>query len=76
MVLAHCWTADLEDWRYQVRDLLSRYGHGIRILTWDHRGHGRSEAAPIGDCTIERLAEDMGHVVDRYAAPGPLVLAA
>lgn len=75
VVLAHCWTADLEDWRYQVRDLLSRYGHGIRILTWDHRGHGRSEAAPIGDCTIERLAEDMGQVVDRYAAPGPLVLA-
>jgi len=75
VLLAHCWTADLEDWRYQVRDLLSRYGHGIRIVTWDHRGHGRSGCAPIADCTIERLADDMGRVVDAYAASGPLVLA-
>jgi pimeloyl-ACP methyl ester carboxylesterase len=75
VALAHCWTADREDWHYQVRDLLSRYGHGVRILTWDHRGHGRSDAAPMAACTIERLADDMGVVVDTYAAAGPLVLA-
>ncbi|WP_182524648.1 alpha/beta fold hydrolase [Nocardioides dongkuii] len=75
VVLAHCWTADEEDWHYQVRDLLARFGHGVRILTWDHRGHGRSERAPEAACTIEHLARDLGEVVDRYAPHGRLVLA-
>lgn len=75
VVLAHCWTADTEDWRYQVRDLLSRYGHRVRVLTWDHRGHGRSDAAPRPRCTIDHLARDMGDVIDAFAPDGPLVLA-
>jgi pimeloyl-ACP methyl ester carboxylesterase len=74
VVLAHCWTSDAEDWHYQVRDLLARFGHGIRILTWDHRGHGRSEAAPESACTIEHLARDLGDVVDAHAPRGPLVV--
>lgn len=75
VVLAHCWTADEADWHYQVRDLLTRYGHQIRIVTWDHRGHGRSQVCSAGGCTIENLARDMGDVIDRYAPSGRLVVA-
>lgn len=75
VVLAHCWTSDAEDWHYQVRDLLDRFGHGVRILTWDHRGHGRSDAAPEAACTIENLARDLGDLVDTLAPRGPLVVA-
>lgn len=75
VLLAHCWTADEEDWHYQVRDLLDRYGSDLRLVTWDARGHGRSETAPLEACTIEDLARDLGAVVDAYAADGPLVLA-
>lgn len=75
VLLSHCWTADSEDWHYQVRDLLARYGHGIRIVTWDHRGHGRSAWAAEDCCTIEQLGQDLGEVADEYAGPGPLVLA-
>jgi len=75
VVLAHCWTADVDDWHYQVRDLQAEFGHEVRIVTWDHRGHGRSEAAPLEACTIRDLALDMGDVVDRYAPHGRLVLA-
>jgi pimeloyl-ACP methyl ester carboxylesterase len=75
VVLAHCWTADMEDWHYQVRSLMARFGHGIRIVTWDHRGHGRSTASPLLDCTIDTLARDMAGVVDTHAPRGPLVLA-
>lgn len=74
-VLAHCWTSDEADWHYQVRDLMTRYGHGIRILTWDHRGHGRSEPAAESQCTIGNLARDMGDVIDTYAPHGRLVVA-
>ena len=42
--LAHCWRLNQHDWHYQVRDRQQAFGHGIRIVTWDHRGHGESDA--------------------------------
>ncbi|CAB4702362.1 MAG: alpha/beta fold hydrolase [Actinobacteria bacterium] len=75
VLLAHCWTADEEDWHYQVRDLLAHFGHEVRLVTWDHRGHGRSQAAPERDCTIANLARDLGDIADRFAPHGRLVLA-
>ncbi len=75
VVLAHCWTGDEAGWHYQVRDLLGRFGHEIRILTWDHRGHGRSGRCAEVACTIDNLARDLGDVVDRHASSGRLVLA-
>lgn len=75
VVLAHCWTSDHDDWRYQVRDLMNAYGHDIRILTWDHRGHGDSAESPKGACTVENVGRDMGDLIDTYAPTGDLVLA-
>ncbi len=75
VVLAHCWTADVADWHYQVRDLLSRYGHEIAVLTWDHRGHGRSAGSPAASCTVADVARDMGDVIDAHAPTGALVVA-
>lgn len=75
VALAHCWTADEAVWHNQVRDLLARFGHEIRIVTWDHRGHGRSQGCAAHECTIDNLARDMGDVLDRYAPSGPIVLA-
>ncbi|HWJ09004.1 MAG TPA: alpha/beta hydrolase [Nocardioides sp.] len=75
VLLSHCWTAEESDWHYQVTDLLARYGRDIRLITWDHRGHGRSDRAPEPACTIPLLTRDLGLVVDTYAPEGPLVLA-
>ncbi|WP_141015630.1 alpha/beta fold hydrolase [Nocardioides sambongensis] len=75
VLLAHCWTADEHDWHYQVHDLLVRFGHDIRLITWDHRGHGHSDPSPEADCTIAQLARDLGRVVDAFAPDGPLVIA-
>ncbi len=73
--LAHCWTLNRHDWHHQVRDLLAEFGHGIRIVTWDHRGHGESDRVPKRTCTIEHLARDWAHLIDELAPGGPLVLA-
>lgn len=75
VVMLHGWTVRSEGWHYQIRDLLSRYGHGIRIVSYDHRGHGRSEAAPRQACTIANLGRDAGDVIDSYAPTGRLILA-
>jgi pimeloyl-ACP methyl ester carboxylesterase len=73
--LAHCWTLNRHDWHYQVRDLLQEFGHAVRIVTWDHRGHGESDPAERADCTIERLGADMAELVDALAPEGKLLLA-
>jgi len=74
-VLAHCWTLNQEDWHYQVRALQREFGHQIRIVTWDHRGHGTSDHAPRHDCTIDNLARDMADVIATHAPGGKLVIA-
>jgi pimeloyl-ACP methyl ester carboxylesterase len=73
--LAHCWTLNKHGWHYQVRDLLREFGHDVRIVTWDHRGHGESDPVPRAEATIENLARDWADLVDDLAPTGPLVLA-
>lgn len=75
VVLAHCWTADHDTWRYQVRDLRAAFGHAIRIVTYDHRGHGCSEETSRGSATIDNLSRDLSDVIDHHAPTGDLVLA-
>ncbi len=74
VVLAHCWTSDHDSWRYQLRDLRAKYGHDVRLVTYDHRGHGQSDPAPKHGARIEHLGRDLGAVIDEYAGHGPLVL--
>jgi pimeloyl-ACP methyl ester carboxylesterase len=73
--LAHCWTLNQQGWHYQVRDLQREFGHRIRIVTWDHRGHGDSDPVARAAATIENLARDWAHLIDDLAPTGPLVLA-
>jgi pimeloyl-ACP methyl ester carboxylesterase len=73
--LAHCWTLNQQGWHYQVRDLQREFGHGIRIVTWDHRGHGDSTPVPRSHASIDLLARDMADLIDSLAPTGPLVLA-
>ncbi|GAB3991670.1 alpha/beta fold hydrolase [Nocardioides marmoraquaticus] len=73
--LAHCWTLNQHDWHYQVRDLMAEFGHRVRIVTWDHRGHGESDPVRRSEATVELLARDWGELVDELAPTGPLVLA-
>ena len=35
--LAHCWTLNQQDWHYQVRDLLTEFGHQVRIVVHSDR---------------------------------------
>jgi len=41
-------------WERQIDYLLGRYGDSIRIIPYDHRGHGGSSAAPIATYRIDR----------------------
>ena len=58
--LAHCWTLNKQGWHYQVRDLQREFGHGIRIVTWDHRGHGESDPVEPGRQPPSRTSRATG----------------
>ena len=75
VVMAHGWTQSLHTWRYQARDLAGAVGPRVRLVRYDHRGHGRSDGTAEGDATLDNLARDLSAVIDTFAPAGPLVLA-
>ncbi len=75
VLLAHCWTSDHDSWRYQVRDLRAAFGADIRIVSYDHRGHGASDETPEHAATVANLGRDLADLVDAHAPKGDLLLA-
>ena len=64
IVLSHGILCELGFWRNQIRDLADDY----RVVAFDHRGHGRSQAAPARAYTMDHLADDL-HAVLCAAVP-------
>ncbi|OHV03697.1 hypothetical protein BKN37_13570 [Mycobacterium talmoniae] len=50
-------------WARQIAKLRRRYGNRIRIVSFDHRGHGQSDPAPMHTYHVEQLAEDLAEVL-------------
>lgn len=72
LVLVHCWTGTQELWHKQVEALAGE----LRIVTYDHRGHGLSEDARDGDYSLATLAKDLDLVMEATVPDGerPLVV--
>jgi pimeloyl-ACP methyl ester carboxylesterase len=76
VLLVHGWTCSTRSWHFQVEGLPEVRGpDGVRVVSYDHRGHGRSAAAPPGSMRIEQLAEDVVTVLDAVGGDGPVVYA-
>jgi pimeloyl-ACP methyl ester carboxylesterase len=75
VVLVHGFTVSSRAWVFQRRALTEA---GYRVVSYDHRGHGRSGSGSLETSTIEQLARDLRLVIDDVVddlAPGaPLVL--
>ncbi|WP_116101366.1 alpha/beta fold hydrolase [Amycolatopsis thermalba] len=71
LVLVHAWTQDHLEWD-PVLPLLPT---GVRVLRYDHRGHGWSEPAKPGTATVAQLADDLAELIAELAPAGRLVLA-
>jgi pimeloyl-ACP methyl ester carboxylesterase len=73
IVLSCALATTSENWRPQVAPLVAA---GLRVVLWDFRGHGRSDApddASLYD--VRRVVDDLARVLD-WTAPGqPAVLA-
>jgi pimeloyl-ACP methyl ester carboxylesterase len=76
VLLVHGWTCSTRSWHFQVEGLPQVLGpDGVRVVSYDHRGHGRSDAAPPASMRIEQLAEDVVTVLDSVGGDGPVVYA-
>ncbi|MEZ0366600.1 alpha/beta fold hydrolase [Mycobacterium sp. pUA109] len=75
VVLLHGLCLDQESWAIQVAELTDRGGEAVRVITYDHRGHGNSAGAPMRTYRIARLAEDLAEVLAALRVTGHVTLA-
>lgn len=66
VVLAHGILCSTEFWQPQI-DALSR---DYRVIAFDHRGHGRSQAPRAGHYSLDHLADDLDSVLTATVADG------
>lgn len=71
----HGFCLNQSTWAPQIRGLLSQWGQHIRIVSFDYRGHGKSDSAPIHTYTIGQLAHDLADVIEALHIEGRLILA-
>lgn len=72
LVLLHGWTLDHRTWDRVVPRLTLP---GLRVLRYDHRGHGGSAPAPPGTATVAQAADDLAELITRRVLAGRVVLA-
>ena len=75
VVLLHGLCLANGSWDGQIRHLTRQWGDRIRIISYDHRGHGRSGSAPKRTYTVEQLAEDLADVLTALQVTGRVTFA-
>jgi pimeloyl-ACP methyl ester carboxylesterase len=74
VVLLHGLCLEQGSWAGQVRQLTRRWGARVRIISYDHRGHGGSDSAPTSTYVIAQLAADLADVLAALDVTGRLTL--
>jgi len=70
VLLTHGWTLSARIWE-DVASALVKANPEVRVLAYDHRGHGGS--TQVSSATIEQLADDLAAVVAQLVPQGPIV---
>lgn len=75
VVFVHGFSLRMASWHFQRYALEAWWSQRtVRMVFFDHRGHGRSDPAPSETCTITQLADDIAAVIRSVAPRGPIVL--
>ena len=74
VVLLHGLCLEQGSWAGQIHHLTRRWGARIRIISYDHRGHGDSDTAPTSTYVIEQLAADLADLLKALNVTGSLTL--
>lgn len=74
VVLLHGFCSNKESWDIQITQLIRHWGNNIRIISYDHRGHGDSGDASMHTYRIDRLADDLAELLVALGVRSPLTL--
>jgi pimeloyl-ACP methyl ester carboxylesterase len=74
VVFLHGLCLNQTSWEPEITYLRRRYGRSVRVISYDHRGHGRSAAAPMNTYRIDQLADDLAQLLTALEVTGPLTL--
>ena len=74
VVLLHGYVQSSRLWAGQVGDLRSARPD-LRVVVYDHRGHGRSTATGREHARLEQLGRDLAQVLEEVVPVGPVLLA-
>jgi pimeloyl-ACP methyl ester carboxylesterase len=69
-IFSHGFSLNSTLWHHQVKELAS----DMRVVVYDHRGHGRSGLPPSADWSLEALARDLDAVIEDAAVGEDVVL--
>lgn len=73
VILLHGLLGDRHSWRHQTHHLTSHH-RDLRVIAYDHRGHGRSGRGRTPSHTLDQLARDLDTVIDTTTPTGHIVL--
>jgi pimeloyl-ACP methyl ester carboxylesterase len=74
VVFVHGFALSRRSWHFQRRALAQLTEPRVRQVLYDHRSHGESGRATEESSTIDRLALDLGEVLEKAGVEGPTVL--
>ncbi|MGZ8179213.1 alpha/beta fold hydrolase [Williamsia sp. SKLECPSW1] len=74
VVFVHGFALRMSSWCFQRVHLHQAWGDNVRLVFFDHRGHGESGAAPAETLTIPQAGADTAAVIRAVAPDGPVVL--
>lgn len=74
VIFVHGFCLRLSSWHFQRTLLEPVWGAEVRMIFYDHRGHGESGMPTAESCTIAQLGADLGAIMRTLAPTGPIVL--
>ena len=74
VVFAHGYCLRMGAFYFQRARLAEQWGPQVRMVFYDHRGHGQSAEASPDTYTVEQLGKDLETVLAVTAPKGPVVL--
>ncbi|MCA2304867.1 alpha/beta fold hydrolase [Mycobacterium intracellulare] len=76
IVFLHGLCLNSSTWDAHIERIRQQYGPAVRLISYDHRGHGRSASAALSSYTIEQLADDLAQVLLALDVTGSLTVVA
>lgn len=74
ILFAHGWTLDHRSALALFVSVQAQSAVPVRLVTYDNRGHGRSDRAQPESATLDQFADDIAELVGRYDRSGPVVV--